>query len=79
MDEQMPELDGLEATRRLRARETGTTAHQYVVAMTANAMKSDEVACRDAGMDGFLTKPVDVKKLREMLERLAHPVSASQR
>jgi signal transduction histidine kinase/CheY-like chemotaxis protein len=79
MDVQMPELDGLEATRRLRAREASTGAHQYVVAMTANAMKSDEVACRDAGMDGFLTKPVDVKKLREMLERLARPVSASQR
>ena len=79
MDVQMPELDGLEATRRLRARETGTGAHQHVVAMTANAMKSDEVACREAGMDEFLTKPVDVKKLREMLERLARPASASLR
>ncbi len=68
MDVQMPELDGLEATRRLRARERDGGGHVRVVAMTANAMKSDEAECRAAGMDGFLAKPVDVAQLRSTLE-----------
>ncbi|MFZ5446775.1 MAG: ATP-binding protein [Myxococcota bacterium] len=71
MDVQMPELDGLETTRRLRAREAGTGRHLFVVAMTANAMSSDEVACREVGMDTFLSKPIDVEALRRLLNERA--------
>ncbi len=69
MDVQMPELDGLEATRRLREdehREGRSRVH--VIALTAHAMKGDEEACREAGMDGYLAKPIDPKKLREALD-----------
>ena len=65
MDVQMPEMDGLEATRRLRAMPLD---HQpVVVAMTANAYEEDRQNCIDAGMDHFLAKPVKLKTLREAL------------
>ncbi len=70
MDMQMPRVDGLEATRRLRAKERGTGRHLPVVALTANAMKGDDQLCLQAGMDDYLTKPVDVERLRESLARL---------
>ena len=70
MDIQMPELDGLEATRRLRVLEQTNGRHVPVVAMTANAMKSDEALCHEAGMDGFLAKPVDLAQLQLTLEGL---------
>ncbi|MFT3710209.1 MAG: ATP-binding protein [Archangium sp.] len=73
MDVQMPELDGLEATRQLREQERATKMPPHViVAMTANAMKSDEETCRAAGMDEFLSKPVDVARLRELLASAAN-------
>ncbi|WP_421935758.1 ATP-binding protein [Phenylobacterium sp.] len=56
MDVQMPVMDGLEATRRIRAL-SGPVSRIPIVAMTANAMKSDEEACRAAGMDDFISKP----------------------
>jgi CheY-like chemotaxis protein len=68
MDLQMPELDGLEATRRIRADEDSTLRHLPIFAMTANAMASDEAQCLAAGMDGFLAKPVDVAHLRRVLD-----------
>jgi signal transduction histidine kinase/CheY-like chemotaxis protein len=71
MDVQMPELDGLEATRRIRAQETVSQQHVPIYAMTANAMGSDQVQCLAAGMDGFLTKPVDLRHLNAVLEALA--------
>jgi signal transduction histidine kinase/DNA-binding response OmpR family regulator len=71
MDVQMPELDGLEATRRIRVREGSSGGRLFIVAMTANAMRSDEEQCRAAGMDSFLSKPIDVVKLRALLESLA--------
>jgi CheY-like chemotaxis protein len=67
MDLQMPELDGLEATRSIRAEE-GAARHLPIFAMTANAMPSDEEQCLAAGMDGFISKPVDVAHLRRVLE-----------
>ncbi|MBL8909842.1 MAG: response regulator [Archangium sp.] len=72
MDLQMPELDGLEVTRLWRAQEgqRGVTPMR-IVAMTANAMASDETACRDAGMDDFLPKPIDVARLRSLLASAA--------
>ncbi len=68
MDLQMPELDGLEATRLIRESEHGTGRRQPIFAMTANAMRADETECFTAGMDGFLSKPVDPTRLRRVLE-----------
>jgi len=70
MDLQMPVLDGLEATRLIRAAEGSGRRHR-IFAMTANAMRADELQCLDAGMDGFLTKPVDSLRLRHLLESIA--------
>jgi signal transduction histidine kinase/CheY-like chemotaxis protein len=64
MDLQMPRLDGLEATRELRARLGG---RPHIVAMTANAMDSDRAACRDAGMDDFISKPLRIGDLEHRL------------
>ncbi|CAM2006101.1 hybrid sensor histidine kinase/response regulator [Acanthopleuribacter pedis] len=69
MDCQMPEMDGLEATRQLRARHE---AHQpIIVALTANASQEDRVACITAGMNDFLTKPLKRADLMEVLEKWA--------
>ncbi len=70
MDVQMPELDGLEATRRIRAGE-GRGRRNRIFAMTANAMPADEAECLAAGMDGFLTKPIDTRRLRNLLDNFA--------
>jgi PAS domain S-box-containing protein len=68
MDVQMPEVDGLEATRRIRAAETERdTPRTRIIALTANAMSEDRDACLAAGMDGFLTKPLDRERLAEVL------------
>jgi PAS domain S-box-containing protein len=68
MDIQMPSMDGLEATRRIRAGEAGTE-HQKIpiAAMTAYAMQSDSEACFKAGMDGFVAKPINSDKLRQTI------------
>jgi CheY-like chemotaxis protein len=65
MDMQMPEMDGLEATRRLR--EIPLAAQPRVIAMTASAFEEDRHACIAAGMDGFLAKPVSLAALRDAL------------
>jgi two-component system sensor histidine kinase/response regulator len=63
----MPIVDGIEATRAIREQEKSTGLHQQVVAMTALAMTGDRERCLAAGMDGYLSKPIDLKKLDEML------------
>jgi CheY-like chemotaxis protein len=70
MDVQMPELDGLDATRRIRAL---GPAHDglRIVAMTANAMQGDREMCMEAGMDDYLTKPIRVERLVEALHAVA--------
>jgi len=70
MDCQMPGMDGYEATRALRLRESGRR-RTPVIAMTANAFTSDRQACLDAGMDDYLSKPVDLGVLRDKLEHWA--------
>jgi len=67
MDVQMPELDGLEATRRIRTDLGRTTLP--IIAMTANAMDGDRRRCIDAGMDDYISKPIDPKLLVLMVER----------
>lgn len=67
MDLQMPGMDGLEATRRIRANPTGK--HVPIIALTANAMPEDRAVCEAAGMNGFVVKPVRRKELRKALER----------
>ena len=68
MDVQMPEVDGIEATRRIRAL-AGPAGQVPIVALTANALPGDEEACLGAGMSGYLSKPVDVLALHEALGR----------
>jgi CheY-like chemotaxis protein len=68
MDVRMPEMDGLEATRRIRAWEAQDAAHVPIVAVTANSTIADRRAGCDAGMDDYLAKPIDQRLLRELLE-----------
>jgi len=70
MDVQMPDMDGIEATAALRAREAMTGHHIPVIAMTAHAMKGDRERCLAAGMDAYVAKPLRRQQLFDALERL---------
>jgi CheY-like chemotaxis protein len=70
MDVQMPEMDGLEATRRICARWPRDTRPQ-IIAMTANAMQGDREMCLQVGMDDYISKPIRVTELAAALERAA--------
>ncbi len=70
MDCQMPELDGFEATRRVRDRSSRVLDHEVpIVALTANAMKGDRERCLGAGMNDYVTKPIDPRELAAAIER----------
>jgi CheY-like chemotaxis protein/HPt (histidine-containing phosphotransfer) domain-containing protein len=69
MDVEMPHMDGLEATRAIRQREAGSGTHIPILAITAYVMKEDQDKCLEAGVDGYLTKPLSPHKLNSALER----------
>ena len=71
MDIQMPEMNGMEATARIREKEKITGGHQPIVALTAHAMKGDQELCLAAGMDGYLAKPIRAQELDQILDQLA--------
>ena len=76
MDIQMPGLDGIETTKRIRANEAaGAGRRTPILALTANTLVEDRYACFEAGMDGFLVKPLDREKLAEALNRLGARVA----
>jgi two-component system sensor histidine kinase/response regulator len=70
MDMQMPNMDGLAATRAIRLMEKASGKHVLIVAMTANAFEEDRRKCREAGMDGFVVKPVSAQSIRQEIERV---------
>jgi CheY-like chemotaxis protein len=70
LDVQMPHLDGLSITREVRSHERETGGHLPVVAITAHAMKGDRERCLAAGVDAYLAKPLDAKKLYTLVESL---------
>jgi two-component system sensor histidine kinase/response regulator len=68
---QMPEMGGFEATGHIRGRELATGRHIPIIALTAHAMKGDRERCLEAGMDGYVTKPIQGKELFQVMDELA--------
>lgn len=72
MDVQMPKMDGLETTLAIRKKEAKTGKHVSIIAMTAHTMPEDKKKCLDAGMDIYLSKPLNPKELFETIESLTN-------
>ncbi len=72
MDVEMPEMDGLQATRQIRQSESATGRHTPIIAMTAHAVRGCQHVCLEAGMDDYISKPVDARKLYRIID---HAVS----
>lgn len=70
MDCGMPEMDGFEATKEIRKKEDGSDKAVTIVALTAHAFDEIKEKCDEAGMDDFLTKPLQLKTIKELLDRL---------
>jgi CheY-like chemotaxis protein len=70
MDIQMPEMDGISATVAVREKERETGNHLPIIAVTAHAMKGDKERCFEAGMDGYITKPIRVPELLAAIEQV---------
>jgi CheY-like chemotaxis protein/anti-sigma regulatory factor (Ser/Thr protein kinase) len=70
MDIQMPEMDGLQATRVIRQAEQSTGQHVPIIALTAHALKGDQEVCLNAGMDGYVSKPVTARQLQKAIEEV---------
>jgi CheY-like chemotaxis protein len=75
MDVQMPEMDGLEATRRIRAEHAADKRVPWIVALTANSMEGDREMCVAAGMDDYLSKPMKGPDLLAVLQRAGRPAN----
>jgi CheY-like chemotaxis protein len=69
MDVQMPDMDGFQATAAIRSREKHSGEHIPIIAITGYAMKGDRQRCLDAGMDGYICKPIRSKELFEVVEQ----------
>jgi signal transduction histidine kinase/ligand-binding sensor domain-containing protein/CheY-like chemotaxis protein len=79
MDVQMPAMGGLEATKAIRAQERESGSRLPIIAMTANAMKGDRERCLEAGMDGYVSKPVEAQKLYAEIERIISGSAETER
>jgi CheY-like chemotaxis protein len=77
MDVQMPEMDGLDATRAIRAVEKAAGTHIPIIAMTAHAMKGDRERCLEAGMDGYASKPIRIRDLEQAIAQLISPINSA--
>jgi CheY-like chemotaxis protein len=77
MDVQMPEMDGLDATRAIRALERAAGTHIPIIAMTAHAMKGDRERCLAAGMDGYTSKPIRIRDLEQAIAQLISPINSA--
>jgi two-component system sensor histidine kinase/response regulator len=78
MDIQMPEMDGLEATRLIRQRETAHGGHVPIIAMTAHALKGDSDRFLAAGMDGYIAKPFQPNELMETMDAVQSSLAAER-
>ncbi len=78
MDVQMPVLDGLQATSRIREHELTNGTHMPIIAMTAHALSGDRDRCLDAGMDNYISKPLDARKLIQLIEAV-EPVEGQRK
>ena len=79
MDVQMPEMDGLDATSAIRVWEKTEGGHIPIMAMTAHAMKGDRERCLAAGMDGYVSKPIRIEELEQMIGQLVGPSKPEDR
>jgi len=77
MDVQMPNMSGLDATAAIRVLERGTGKHLPIVAMTAHAMKGDQERCLEAGMDDYLSKPIQPEYMMEVIARVTSTADES--
>jgi CheY-like chemotaxis protein len=73
MDVQMPEVSGYEATRQIREMERGTGRHMPIIAMTAFAMADDRERCLAAGMDNYISKPIKIRELIQLVATVVGP------
>jgi two-component system sensor histidine kinase/response regulator len=78
MDMQMPDMDGMQATRLIRESEKSTGGHIPIIALTANAMAGDRELCLNAGMDDYVSKPLQVQELFAAIERVHLPSAGSR-
>ena len=70
MDVQMPEMDGFEVTWRIRKAELQTGKHLFIIATTAHAMAGDKERCLEAGMDGYVSKPIRAEDLFSVIDHV---------
>jgi len=77
MDVQMPEMDGFRATAIIRRQEQNSLRHLPVIAMTAHAMKGDRERCLEAGMDGYVAKPINSAVLFQTIRAVLLDLNSS--